>query len=245
MHVDLDALMHSLGHCFGNQELLIRALTHKSRVFEQVGPDGDPSCDNEQLEFLGDAILGFLVSEELVRRYPHFPEGQLSKLKAHLVSAQHLHTVARDLEIGLHIILGRGEEMSGGREKKAILSNAIEALIAAMYLDGGMEVTRRLVLRRVIDGHGPVESNTGLPLSDYKSALQEIAQTLKLPQPRYAIVQERGPEHAKTFTMEVRVGKDLLARADGVSKKEAGQRAAEIMVRQLNLAPDENRVVPG
>ena len=104
-----------------------------------------------------------------------------------------------------------------------------------MYLDGGIDVTRRFVLRRVIDGHGPVESNSNLPLSDYKSALQEIAQTLKLPQPRYVIVQERGPEHAKTFTMEVRIGKEILARADGVSKKEAGQRAAEIMVKRLNM----------
>ena len=104
-----------------------------------------------------------------------------------------------------------------------------------MYLDGGLDVTRRFVLGRVIDGHGPVEPNPALPLSDYKSALQEIAQTLKLPQPRYVIVQERGPEHAKTFTMEVRVGKEMVARAEGVSKKEAGQRAAEIMVRRLNL----------
>jgi ribonuclease III len=235
MSADHDGLMNSLGHCFGNQELLIRALTHKSRVFEKVGPDGDPSCDNEQLEFLGDSILGFLVSDELVRRYPLLPEGQLSKLKAHLVSAQHLYTVARDLSIGSHIILGRGEEMSGGREKKAILSNAIEALIAAMYLDGGMAVTRRFVLRRVIEGHAPAEANANLPLSDYKSALQEIAQTMKLPQPQYVIVEERGPEHAKTFTMEVRIGKDMLAHAEGVSKKEAGQRAAEIMVRRLNL----------
>ena len=117
MCADHDELMYALGHNFGNQELLLRALTHKSRVFEKVGLDGDPSCDNEQLEFLGDSILGFLVSEELVRRYPHLPEGQLSKLKAHLVSAQHLHTVAQDLSIGQHIILGRGEEMSGGREK--------------------------------------------------------------------------------------------------------------------------------
>jgi ribonuclease-3 len=237
MCADLDGLTHSLGHCFGNEELLIRALTHKSKVFEKVGPAGDPSCDNEQLEFLGDAILGFLVSEELVRRHPHLPEGQLSKLKAHLVSAQHLYTVAQDLSIGLHIILGRGEEMSGGREKKAILSDAIEALIAAMFLDGGIDVTRRFVLRRVIDGHGPVEADSSLPLSDYKSALQEIAQTLKLPQPRYVIVQERGPEHAKTFTMEVRIGKDQLASAEGVSKKEAGQRAAEIMVRRLTMQP--------
>ena len=236
MSADLEDLVSALGHCFGDQDLLIRALTHKSRVFEKVGAEGDPSCDNEQLEFLGDSILGFLVSAELVRRYPHLPEGQLSKLKAHLVSAQHLYTVARDLSIGTYIILGRGEEMSGGREKKAILSNAIEALIAAMYLDGGIDVTRRFVLRRVIDGHAPVASDTHLPLSDYKSALQEIAQTLKLPQPRYLIVQERGPEHAKTFTMEVRVGKEMLARADGVSKKEAGQRAAEIMVRRLNTA---------
>ena len=235
MPADPIGLMHSLGHCFGNQELLTRALTHKSRVFEIAGLAGDPSCDNEQLEFLGDAILGYLVSEELVRRYPLLPEGQLSKLKAHLVSAQHLYTVAQELSIGSHIILGRGEEMSGGREKKAILSDAIEALIAALYLDAGMEVTRRFVLRQVVDDHVPAESNANQPLSDYKSALQEIAQIMKLPQPRYVIVEERGPEHAKTFTMEVRVGREILARAEGVSKKEAGQRAAEIIVRQLNV----------
>lgn len=235
MGEDHIGLMHSLGHCFGNRELLIRALTHKSRVFENVGFAGDPSCDNEQLEFLGDAILGYLVSEELVRRFPLLPEGQLSKLKAYLVSAQHLHTVARVLSIGSHIILGRGEEMSGGREKKAILSDAIEALIAALYLDGGMEVTRRFVRRLVVDDHVPVESNPNQAPSDYKSALQEIAQVMKLPQPRYAIVEERGPEHAKTFTMEVRVGREMLARAEGVSKKEAGQRAAEIIVRRLNV----------
>jgi ribonuclease-3 len=136
----LETLEDVLGHRFKNRELLERALTHKSRVYEKTSDD--PASDNEQLEFLGDAILGFLVSEALVYRHPGFPEGRLSKLKAYLVSASHLHQVALRLELGHHLLLGRGEEMSGGREKKALLANALEALIAALYLDAGADQVR-------------------------------------------------------------------------------------------------------
>jgi ribonuclease III len=139
--------------------------------------------------------------------------------------------VAARLKLGDHLLLGRGEEMSGGREKKALLANAIEALIAAVYLDGGIEPAGRFILEHVIGGSEP--SNEEAPATDYKSALQELAQSLNLPQPRYAIVEERGPEHAKTFLVEVRVGRDWVSRAEGLSKKSAGQKAAQEILRQL------------
>src|SRR5271170_1020807 len=232
MNADLAVLEKALGHTFHSRELLERALTHKSRIYEQTA-EGHASGDNEQLEFLGDAILGFVVSECLVRRFASYPEGRLSKLKAHLVSAARLHEVAQALCLGDHLLLGRGEEMSGGREKKALLSDAVEALIAAMYLDDGLETARKFIESRVV---GVVEANEdGLEsaVTDYKSALQETAQALKLPPPRYVIVAEDGPEHSKTFTVEVRLGKDWVSQAQGLSKKSAGQKAAQQILQQL------------
>jgi ribonuclease-3 len=220
MTAELATLESGLGHTFRDRELLERALTHKSRIYEK-GADGAFSADNEQLEFLGDAILGFVVSECLVRRFASFPEGRLSKLKAHLVSAARLHEVAVELGLGEFLILGRGEEMSGGREKKALLSDAVEALIAALYIDAGLETTRAFIE----DGDSEV--------TDYKSALQEMAQALKLPPPRYVIIAENGPEHSKTFTVEVRLGKEWISQAQGLSKKSAGQRAAQQILAQL------------
>jgi ribonuclease-3 len=227
--VEAQALEAALGHQFTSRELLIRALTHRSSVYEKAST---VAIDNEQFEFLGDAILGFVVSDALVRAQPDFPEGKLSKLKAHLVSAAHLHQVAASLKLGDHLLLGRGEEMSGGREKKALLANALEALIAALYLDGGIEPARRFILQHVM-GNGEPTSEMA-PAVDYKSALQELAQSLKLPQPRYAIVEERGPEHAKTFLVEVHVGRDWVSRAEGLSKKSAGQKAAQEILRKLS-----------
>jgi ribonuclease-3 len=229
MSEHLEKLEEVLGHRFGNRELLERSLTHKSRVYEKT-PDS-AAADNEQFEFLGDSILGFIVSEVLVSRHPAFPEGQLSKLKAHLVSATHLHQVALQVELGRFLRLGRGEEMSGGREKKALLANAVEALIAALYLDGGLEIARSFVVHHIMGEDRPPED--GAQLTDYKSALQEMAQALKLPQPRYSIVEERGPEHAKTFRVEVRVGRDWVSEAEGMSKKSAGQKAAQQILQQL------------
>src|SRR6202789_4500583 len=144
MSADVAVLERTLGHTFRDRDLLARALTHKSRIYEK-SPDGSVLADNEQLEFLGDAILGFVVSESLVRQFPSFPEGRLSKLKAHLVSAAWLYQVAQDLDLGDYLLLGRGEEMSGGREKRALLSDALEALIAALYIDAGLETVRELI----------------------------------------------------------------------------------------------------
>jgi len=233
---DLGTLEAAIGHVFRNAELLQRALTHKSRIHEQ--PSENPAlADNEQLEFLGDAILGFVVSECLVRRYPSAPEGRLSKLKAHLVSAARLYEVAQTLSLGDFLILGRGEEMSGGRAKKALLSDAMEALIAAIYIDAGddgMSAARLFIETHVVGSFTVKEGSVDGAVEDYKSALQEMAQSLKLPPPRYFIVGEDGPEHSKTFTVEVRVGKDWTSQARGLSKKAAGQKAAESVLQQLS-----------
>jgi ribonuclease-3 len=229
MSGDLDVLEGVLGHRFVNRELLERALTHKSCASER-NPE-EPSTDNEQLEFLGDAILGFVVSEALVARYPTYPEGRLSKLKAHLVSASHLHEVALQMQLGAHLILGRGEEMSGGRAKKALLANALEAVIAALYLDGGLDPAFKFIVKHIV-GQAPAPEEAS-QVTDYKSALQETAQALKLPQPRYTTVDERGPEHAKTFLVEVRLGREWVSQAEGLSKKSAGQKAAQLILQQL------------
>jgi len=224
-----EALEAVLDHRFANPELLERALTHKSTGSDRSS--GSVGRDNEQLEFLGDSVLGFLVSDSLVGLHPAYPEGRLSKLKAHLVSSLHLHQVAVRLRLGEHLRLGRGEEMSGGREKKALLANALEALIAALYLDGGIEAARGFVNREIVGAAHP--GDEGFQPTDYKSALQEVAQARKLPQPRYTIVEERGPEHAKTFLVEVRLGSDWFSQAEGMSKKSAGQKAAQNVLTQL------------
>src|ERR1700678_613938 len=231
MTAELGNLEKALGHTFANRVLLAQALTHKSRVYEKL-PEGQCSADNEQLEFLGDAILGFAVSECLVRRYASYPEGRLSKLKAHLVSATRLHEVAMELRLGEFLILGRGEEMSGGREKKALLSDAVEALIAALYIDAGLETARCFIETRVVGAPRTTEDGDN-EVTDYKSALQEMAQALKLPPPRYVIIAEEGPEHSKTFTVEVRLGKEWISQAQGLSKKSAGQKAAQQILQQL------------
>lgn len=234
---DLDALIDRMEYPFRERSILIRALTHKSHQADQA--TAEPAAkttesDNEQLEFFGDAILGFLVSEALFARFPAYPEGKLSKLKSWLVSASHLHTVAEELRLGEALRLGRGEEMSGGRGKKAILANALEAVLAAVYLDGGMDGARAFVGRWVLpQGSWDFEVSLPVALTDFKSALQEKAQSAGLAQPKYVIVAERGPEHSKTFTVEVRLGKDRAARAEGISKKDAGQRAAEMMMERI------------
>jgi ribonuclease-3 len=233
MIADTAVLELAISYSFRDRELLERALTHKSRVYEK--PLGtELATDNEQLEFLGDSILGFVVSESLVRQFASFPEGRLSKLKAHLVSAAHLYRVAQDLNLGDFLILGRGEELSGGRAKKALLSDAVEALIAAMYLDGGLEPARAFIETKIVSTLGAPEDGNEHPVTDYKSALQEMAQSLQLPPPRYVIVAEEGPEHSKTFTVEVRVGKNWISRAQGMSKKAAGQVAAQQVLAQLS-----------
>jgi ribonuclease-3 len=238
---DPDSLESKLEYSFRDRELLHRALTHKSRAFEKNARRGEPLNDNEQLEFLGDSVLGFLVSEALLSRYPLAPEGRLSRWKARLVSAAHLCQVAQSIDLGDYLFLGRGEEMSGGRQKRALLGNALEAVIAAVYLDGGLEDARRFVLRHVVGDLDALEEGSDAPPVDPKSALQELTQSLRLPMPRYTIVATSGPEHSKIFTVEARVGSQWTGRAEGASKKSAGQRAAQDVLRQiLNSTGDES-----
>jgi ribonuclease-3 len=242
MRADLDALETAAGHRFADREILHRALTHSSHVHEQAIAGGEPAArDNEQLEFLGDSVLGFLISEDLVRRHPEAAEGRLSKLKAHLVSAAWLHQAAERLRLGEYLELGRGEEMSGGRAKKTLLVDALEALIAAIYLDGGIQAAREFIQHFVV---APGISEGGIDgervpqnLTDYKSALQEFAQARRLPPPRYVIVRERGPEHSKIFTVEARVGREWVGQAEGNTKKSAAQKAARDVFERLQAAP--------
>jgi ribonuclease-3 len=230
MRSDLEALEEAAGHRFADRSLLVRALTHSSHAYEK---SQEPLSDNEQLEFLGDAVLGFLISESLVLRYPSFREGRLSILKNFLVSATHLHEIAQAVNLGEFLLLGRGEELSGGRGKKGLLADAVEALIAAIYLDGGVDAAREFVVGRVLGGGAEVERTLEAPFTNFKGALQEAARTMNLPAPRYTVVSEQGPPHARRFLVEVRVGADLSAQAEGESKKAAGQLAAQVVLRQL------------
>jgi ribonuclease-3 len=225
-------LEEKLGYSFSQPELLIRALTHRSSLSDKTGkmPDAD---DNEQLEFLGDSVLGFVVSEALFRRFPNAREGQLSQWKSHLVSANYLHKRALALGLGEYLLLGRGEERNGGRERPTLLANAFEAVIAAMHLDGGMEPARAFIQRTVLAGLDSLDDEH-VELLNHKSVLQERTQAMGLPVPRYMTINSSGPQHAKVFTVEARVGDGLTARAVGSSKKLASQRAAEEMLRVLD-----------
>src|SRR3989475_11340677 len=198
---EISALQTVLGYRFIRPELLEQALTHTSQARElEAALEGSRVGDNEQLEFLGDAILGFITSEELFHRFPHFREGELSKMRAHLVSERHLILVAQQLELGQYLRLGRGEEKSGGRGKTALLVDALEAILAAIYLDGGLEAARQFVLREIVSPElERMELGGGtLPVTDFKSALQEALQGLGFAQPSYVLVQEAGPERSKT-----------------------------------------------
>jgi ribonuclease-3 len=242
---EITALEEGLGYHFRRRALIEQAVTHSSQAREkesqQAGESKYKVSDNEQLEFLGDAVLSLVTSDELFQRFPQFREGELSKLRAHLVSERHLIQVAQRLELGHYLRLGRGEEKSGGRSKTALLVDALEAILAAIYLDGGFEVAREFVLRNILEPELQRMERQGgtLPMTDFKSALQEAVQGLGLPQPAYVLVEEAGPEHSKTFTVEARLntksGKDpeLVGRARGSTKKTAEQDAARQLLTFL------------
>ncbi len=247
---EIAALEAALGYRFKRKELVELALTHSSQARELetlLPPEGGARVgDNEQLEFLGDAILGLVTSEELFRRFPYFREGELSKLRAHLVSQKHLIRVAQHLELGHYLRLGRGEEKSGGRAKTALLVDALEAVLAALYLDGGIETARQFIVQGIVTPE--LEridlKGRGLPVIDYKSALQEISQAIGRPQPAYVLVKEHGPEHSKTFTVEARLQAperhsraEFVGRAEGSTKKEAEQDAARQVLEHLSSLP--------
>jgi ribonuclease III len=235
------------GYTFKNPALLTLALTHSSLAYESK-PEGqhDPGSDNEQLEFIGDAVLGLVVAEALYRRFPASREGELTRMRASLVSSRNLAQVAQRIELGPMLRLGRGEEHSGGQRKPALLANALEAVIAAIYLDGGLTPTRAFIRRYIID---PAETTlfnvlrSAEPFSgaigDYKSALQERLQATGAGQPQYILTDQSGPDHQKRFRIEVRIadisgGHRTLAEAEGSTKKQAQQEAARLAFASLH-----------
>jgi ribonuclease-3 len=229
------ALEARLSYRFRDRGLLEHALTHKSKAHE------DPSggvADNESLEFLGDAVLGLVVADALFRAFPAYSEGQKSKIKANLVSTAALAEVAEALGLGDHMILGRGEEKTGGRRKPALLADTCEAIIAAVYLDGGFDAARGLIVRelgqRIEEARQP-----GYFGRDHKSRLQERLQGLSCPLPLYRVVVESGPEHRKTFSVQVMTGDRILANAEGRTKKDAEQEAARLALEVLKQEIDD------
>ncbi|MGA8440942.1 MAG: ribonuclease III [Candidatus Sulfotelmatobacter sp.] len=247
---EITALEAALGYHFRRRGVIEQAITHSSQAREQESKQSGANKyqvnDNEQLEFLGDAILALVTSEALFHRFPEFREGELSKLRAHVVSERHLIRVAQRLELGSYLRLGRGEEKSGGRSKPALLVDALEAVLAAIYLDGGMEPVREFILREILapELEGMEREGGALPMNDFKSALQETLQGLGIAQPAYVLVEEAGPEHRKTFTVEVRLdGKkgecraEFVGRAQGSTKKAAEQDAARQLLSYLASRP--------
>ncbi|HEX2831750.1 MAG TPA: ribonuclease III [Thermoanaerobaculia bacterium] len=218
-----------IGYTFERRDLLRRALTHKSYSHEAKDLE---VRHNETFEFLGDSVLGFVIGDQLFRHFPHLDEGALSKMKAYLVSAQSLAAKARALGMGEAILLGVGEEKTGGRRKDSLLANLFEAIIAAIYLDGGIDPARLLIERSFSDDIKAIDQQD-LLFHDYKTALQELAQGKGLQLPEYNVVEEVGPDHDKTFIVEVKLG-GLSARGEGSSKKEAQQQAAKHAMRDFD-----------
>jgi ribonuclease-3 len=235
---DEDQLEERLGYRFQNPELLERALTHSSAVPElraertQEAAEAAAIQDNERLEFLGDAVLELLAREYLLDSFPEWNEGQLSKSRARLVNAQSLQDAARRVRLGEHLRLGRGEEKTGGREKPTLLADAFEAVVAAVYLDAGLEATRKL-LKRLLFEQALEERGERIADSDRKSALQEFLQGQGKPPADYRLTGESGPDHQKVFQVEVWINGERMARGEGTTKKEAEQRAAQSAMELL------------
>jgi ribonuclease-3 len=215
---------------FINPGLLSEALTHKSHVNERKGSE---RRHNERLEFLGDAVLSLIISDHLATRYPQLSEGALSKLKAKLVSETSLAAAARRLDLGARLQLGRGEELSKGREKTSLLADALEAVIAAVYLDGGLEASRIFTLDVLAEELRQIDSLQAQPgEDDYKTRLQEWCQKRYELLPRYITIRETGPDHQKLFEVEVQVDGKVVGAGQGHSKKEAEQAAAQRALEQ-------------
>jgi ribonuclease III len=213
--------------------LLARALTHSSSVNELQVPE-PARKDNERLEFLGDSILGWLVSQWLFERFPDFTEGQLSQVKNHVVSATHLVHAAHRLELGKYLHLGRGEETAGGRTKQRLLVNAFEAVLAAVYLDGGESIARELLIRYALPEDDILAHMAGAdPPQDFRAELERLARDRNLGKPVYSLLGESGPGHARRFKVEVRAGKDYCGSAEGSSKKAASHNAAREVCRMI------------
>lgn len=244
MAADLSELELAVGHKFKNPDLLVRALTHRSLANELALTN---PVDNERLEFLGDAVLGLVVAESMFLLYPDWHEGELTRVRAQLVSRQHIAEVAAAIDLGQHLRLSRGEDRSGLRRKATILSNTMEAVIGAIFLDGGLTPVRAFV-RQYVMGEAAEnlarELQSGDALGNYKSALQEHLQGAHLGAPVYKVKSESGPDHRKRFLVEVRLkpadgepGKPL-ARGMGSTKKNAEQDAAHRALARLTKQED-------
>ena len=226
---EFETLQAAAGYRFRDRGLLEHAMTHTSRANEDASGG---VRDNESLEFLGDAVLGFVVADMLFREFPGFDEGEKSKTKAALVSTTTLARQAERLNLGEHLLLGRGEEKTGGRRKLALLADGYEALIAAIYLDGGVEQVRAFIAREFAAMIDDVHQH-GVSAQDYKSALQEYLQSSDRPLPEYRLAGTAGPDHRKLFQIEVVVSGEPIAAGSGASKKEAEQEAARIALQKL------------
>ena len=230
----LKELEEKIGYRFKNRELLKRALIHRSFAFEK-----DTKENYEVLEFLGDAVIGLIVSEELIKRFPDKSEGELSQIRAYLVSESSLSELAKTVDLGDYLLLGKGERLSGGRKKSSLLCDVFESLFGAIYLDGGFYEARRVFLERFLEKMWKILESAVI-YKDFKSYLQEITQRIFKVIPSYVLVKSEGPDHDKTFTVECRV-KELRTVASGKSKKSAEQQAAKEMLKALGVINETNR----
>jgi ribonuclease-3 len=233
---NISLLEKSIRYSFKKKSLIQEAITHKS--FAHENPEESPLF-NERLEFLGDAVLSLVISEYLFKEYPAYTESQLSRLRAYAVKESTLVEAAKALNLGIYLRLGRGEELSGGRKKPSILANAFEALIGAIYIDGGVKKARDFILKNL---HAKIEEITEKNLVfDYKSKLQEIAQARFGVLPRYVINKEEGPEHNKTFEVNVYIKNKLYGTGTGKNKKSAQQLAAKAGLKKLTKTEKKER----
>ncbi len=223
----MTALEEKIGYCFRDSQLLRTALTHSSFANES---NGAAVC-NERLEFLGDSVLGFTVADALYRRYGNMPEGRMTRLRSELVCEQSLHQVAVSLELGRFIRLGKGMDHNGGRERPSILADAVEALIAAIYMDGGYAEAKKFIDERLLFQLGEKEP---LYFSDAKTALQELVQQQSGQILSYELLSESGPDHLKTFSVEVLLNGKAIGTGIGHSKKEAEQAAAAVALKEMS-----------
>ena len=230
-------LQDAIGYRFQQPDLLGLALTHRSFRWEQAPAAPATGADNERFEFLGDAVLGLRISERLLERFPQSAEGQLSRLRSWLVSARNLDAAAHRLDLGRYLRLSRAEEAIGGRGKQRLLANATDALIAAIYLDGGYPAAARFIDQHILGTSLEELAPGDLHEFAYKSALQEWAHASSRPVPAYRVLAERGPQHEKIFTVEVEVPGVFTGAASGNSKKAAEQQAAAAALAFLGLLP--------
>jgi ribonuclease III len=224
----LKALQKRIHYRFKSLELLDQGLRHKSFAHENSGSDGE---DNERLEFLGDAILDLVISHMIMERHPEYAEGNLSRLRAAVVNEVRLAKIARDLTLGEYLLLGKGEEMTGGRGKSSILAASLEALLAAVYLDGGYKKAFG-VISMLFSSPVAMAEEEGF-YQDFKSKLQEVSQETLKATPRYLLAKEFGPDHDKVFGVKVLIQDKVVGAGAGKSKKEAEQRAAKRTLRKL------------